>query len=104
MAPERRRGPAWTAQLACDDVRAAFAVGSANPGFPFDVLALFTSQREALRHADGAAYVFEGLALPVYEDRHELPPWLRPNARGLLEHFSRPRSGALLSSRRQEPR
>ncbi|MDA0160462.1 hypothetical protein OM076_09305 [Solirubrobacter ginsenosidimutans] len=40
-------------------------------------MALFASQREAQRHADAAAYVFEVFALPVYEDCSELPRWLR---------------------------
>lgn len=63
--------------LGCDALRAAFAVGSAE-GFPFDVWALFTSQREAQRHADGAAYVFGVFVLPVYEDYCEVPRALRP--------------------------
>jgi hypothetical protein len=58
-------------------MRAVFAVGSAQ-GHPFEVWALFTSLREAQRHADGAAYVFSVFALPVYEDYAEVPRWLRP--------------------------
>jgi hypothetical protein len=47
-------------------------------GFPFEVWALFTSLREAQRHADGAAYEFSVFALPVYEDYGEVPRALRP--------------------------
>src|SRR5689334_21742850 len=43
-----------------------------------DVWALFTSRREAQRHADAAAYVFRVFALPVYEDYSEVPRPLRP--------------------------
>jgi hypothetical protein len=57
-------------------VHAAFAVGWA--GVPFEVWALFTSEHEAQRHADAAAYVFRVFALPVYDDYDEVPQWLRP--------------------------
>jgi len=59
-------------------VRAVFAVGSFGPGVPWDVFALFTSQREAQRHADAAAYVFRVFVLPVYEDYSEVPRAFRP--------------------------
>ncbi|MDA0167143.1 hypothetical protein OM076_43180 [Solirubrobacter ginsenosidimutans] len=58
-------------------MRAAFAVGWAE-GHPFEVWALYTSRREAQRHAAAAAYVFQVFALPVYEDYGEVPRWLRP--------------------------
>jgi hypothetical protein len=72
-------------------LRAAFVVGW-DSGFPWDVWALFTSQREAQRHADAAAYVFRVFALPVYEDYSEVPRAFRPPLR-----FRPPRtSGARL--------
>jgi hypothetical protein len=82
---DRRRGskaacgllrPRTSAELRCDAMRAVFAVGCV--GFPYDVFALFTSQHEAQRHADGAAYVFSVFAVPVYEDHGEVPTALRP--------------------------
>jgi hypothetical protein len=57
-------------------LRAAFAVGWV--GFPYEIWALYTSEREAQRHADAAAYVFHVFALPVYEDHTEVPRALRP--------------------------
>jgi hypothetical protein len=58
-------------------VRAAFVVGW-DSGFPWDVFAIFTSRREAQRHADAAAYVFRVFVLPVYEGYDEVPRAFRP--------------------------
>jgi hypothetical protein len=71
-------------------VKAAFAVGWAEK-FPFDVIALLTSQHEAQRYADGAAYVFSVFALPVYEDYSEVPRALRPPRPAAAPHFWRER-------------
>jgi hypothetical protein len=57
-------------------LRSAYAVGCV--GFPYDIFALFTSQREARRHADGAAYLFSVFVVPVYENDGEVPRALRP--------------------------
>ena len=60
-------------------MRAAFAVGW--EAFPYEIWALYTSQREAQRHADASAYLFRVFALPVYEDYSEVPRALRPPLR-----------------------
>lgn len=57
-------------------MRAVWVVGS-NRGWPLEVYVLFSTAREARRHADLSTYEFDVFPLPVYDRYEDIPMGLR---------------------------